>query len=122
MTQEVITRIFRTMVQSQICHWLTDNHQVHTILGELYEELQELVDTLAERHLSYTDMLSGEATIDIKYSYSDNDIIDCLVGCRETITEAISDEENVSVEDALISILTLLDTNIYLLGMAIKKN
>lgn len=120
MIQEIITKVFRTMVQTHIYHWLTDSHQVHTILGKLYADLQKVVDPLAESYLSYDNTLSGDVTLDISYSYSNEELINVLVECREMISNAIDQEENNSIENALVGILSILDTNIYLLGMIFK--
>lgn len=51
MLGEVITNMLFYVNQLHLTHWLTLKNHHHVIVGELYEELEEELDELAEQYL-----------------------------------------------------------------------
>lgn len=102
-------------------HWVSDERNIHEVLGDLYEKMRELLDELVEGYISNVGDLAYTYTSKITTKNSTKKaIIRDLTEYRTLVGDTINASKTMglpSVNDKLIELNSILDKSIYLLGM-----
>jgi len=94
-------------------HLLAKTHSRHSALGSFYEELQEEVDSLAEKFIAQGGKLQN-MNYTINVNYKPSTVVKKSQDYRNTVTEIITDgPELSSMVDSLIKIQDIIDRNLY---------
>jgi len=105
--------------QFHIYHLLTKEHGLHLSIGEFYEELEEVIDELAEAAIGLGINCSGSSK-PLEFKYSIDLVKIDLNTYKECIVKNISNTSNSSytgINDSLVSVLKIIDKLIYKLEL-----
>lgn len=117
--ETLVPEIMNVISQLHIFHLLAPNGQKHTALGELYEELQDEVDELAEIYIGMGGTLSARAMNPFtpRVEYSDKLVVDYVkefVAMINMCLQSTSDNvEMLSLQDELTEIQELVYHFVY---------
>jgi DNA-binding ferritin-like protein len=109
----IITYTLQFTAQAHVWHLLCKSGQKHQALKELYEELQDEVDELAERFIAQGGMLS--TTAEPIVAYYDDEMVRARIGeYRDLVTSAITtDPAMASIVDGLVDLQEVIDGKLY---------
>lgn len=111
----VISYTIGMIAQLHIWHLLCPSGQKHMALGEMYKELQDEIDELAERFLAQGGILESEEC-DLIASYDDYMVLKKIDEFRELVTETIEEcgsSETQSILDGLVDLQQVIDNKLY---------
>ena len=115
---QLISYTLHFIAQAHIWHLLCPNGQKHTALGELYEELQEEVDGLAEKFIAH----GGELKLvveELSPVYSDELVIAKINKFRELITAEINvNPAMASIVDGVTDLQEIVDAKLYMFNLS----
>lgn len=115
----IITFTIQMIAQIHIWHLLCPSGQKHTALGELYTELQDEVDSLAERFLAQGGNLELLYKLDLIVNYDDFTVLEKLNEFRSILSARIDTRpEMASIADGIIDLQEVIDNKIYKFKLA----
>lgn len=104
------------VAQIHVWHLLCPSGQKHMALGELYEELQTEVDSLAERFIAQGGILNDSEFI-LSGKYDEFSVYESIRAFRQRITNTLDDMNNVndlaSVIDSVVDLQEIIDSKLY---------
>lgn len=109
----LITYSMYMIAQTHIWHLLCKSGQKHTALGEFYEEMQDEVDSLAERFVAQGGILEtiNEPLIAV---YDEQMVMQKCQQFREMVTSCINDRTDMrSIIDGVVDLQELIDNKLY---------
>ena len=109
----IITYTLQFIAQAHVWHLICHSGQKHTALGELYEELQNEVDELAEKFIAQGGILQPiDGSIDV--SYHDDEVRRRIEEYRNLVTSAIDTNPSMaSIVDSLTDLQEVIDSKLY---------
>jgi len=109
----LITYSLYMVAQTHLWHLIATSGQKHTALNELYTELQDEVDELAEQFIAQGGKLEP-VNDSIMTVYDDNLIIEKLNQYRNMVTSCIDRRpEMASIVDGIIDLQEVIDKKLY---------
>jgi DNA-binding ferritin-like protein len=111
---EAASRLLMVLLHSatiaHVMHWKTSSFSIHKALGKYYEQMPDLVDTLAEslfgKYSTITDFEDHFMMEDLPLQYM-TEIQDYVTSQRKLITQ---DSE---IQNAVDAVMELLNTTVY---------
>ena len=111
---EAASRLLMVLLHSatiaHVMHWKTSSFSIHKALGKYYEQMPDLVDTLAEslfgKYSTITDFEDHFMMEDSPFQYM-TEIQDYVTSQRKLITQ---DSE---IQNAVDAVMELLNTTVY---------
>ena len=109
----IIPYTLNFITQAHVWHLLCTSGQKHMALGELYEELQDQVDELAEKFIAQGGKLEP-FTGNIVAVYNENDVLNKIDEFRNIVTSAIDTNPRMaSIVDDIIDLQEIIDAKLY---------
>ena len=99
----------------QIAHWQSTNYANHTVLGNIYAELEVQLDKLVELSITIEPLTFPKDTVLKLQDVSDKEIMDVLVFMSQTFNEMPKQPKE--LENVLDDIRDVINQSIYLLRM-----
>lgn len=105
-----------TIGQIHIWHLLCTSGQKHTALGDLYDDLVESIDELAEKFITQGGVISETEPYKYMCKYDENEIYNYINSYRDNISNVISNSmgaELKSIQDSVIDLQEVIDEFLY---------
>lgn len=105
-----------TIGQIHIWHLLCTSGQKHTALGDLYDDLVESIDELAEKFIAQGGVISETEPYKYMCRYDENEIYNYINSYRDNISNVISNSmgaELKSIQDSVIDLQEVIDEFLY---------
>lgn len=104
------------VAQTHIWHLLCQSGQKHMALGEFYNELDDEVDSLAERFIAQGGELTKDVDFNLDMEYSDQKVYNVLEVFRNIVSSAVSQTDTPelkSIQDGLVDLQEVIDNKLY---------
>jgi len=113
---KVIVNLLKIQNQLKILHWQTMSYAAHKALGNAYEDLDELIDSLVEVHQGKYGRLTFETPIDLGLVNQDEiDLDDVLVQLNDYLTglfnemhDSVKDTDCLNIRDEILAVINKL--------------
>jgi hypothetical protein len=113
---KVIVNLIKIQNQLRILHWQTLSYAAHKALGNAYEDLDELIDSLVEIHQGKYGRITFETPIDLGLVNQDEidleDILiqlnDYLAGPFAAMHDPIKDTDCLNIRDEILAVINKL--------------
>lgn len=113
---KVIVNLLKIQNQLRILHWQTMSYAAHKALGNAYEDLDGLIDTLVEIHQGKYGRLVFETPIDLGLVNQDEiELDDVLVQLNDYLTgpfnemhDSVKDTDCLNVRDEILATINKL--------------
>lgn len=105
-----------TIGQIHIWHLLCTSGQKHSALGDLYDDLVESIDELAEKFIAQGGVISETEPYKYMCKYDENEIYNYINSYRDNISNVISNSmgaELKSIQDSVIDLQEVIDEFLY---------
>lgn len=113
---KVVVNLIKIQNQLRILHWQTMSYAAHKALGNAYEDLDGLIDTLVEIHQGKYGRLVFETPIDLGLVNQDEiELDDVLVQLNDYLTgpfnemhDSVKDTDCLNVRDEILAAVNKL--------------
>lgn len=112
----LIPRTMFIIGQIHIWHLLCTSGQKHTALSDLYDNLVENIDELAEKFIAQGGVISETKPYKYMCRYDENEIYNYINDYRDNISNVISNSmgaELKSIQDSVIDLQEVIDEFLY---------
>lgn len=118
----IISQGIIMVAQSHLVHWKVDMYGNHVVLGEFYEELQEGVDSLAEKSIGIGFDVTTQQDFSAQFTFNMDldDFVEDLTQYRNIVSQGLGstkDPSISSINDQLIKIQNLIDETLFKLNL-----
>jgi DNA-binding ferritin-like protein len=117
MNHKNITSLVAFNVNLQLAHWQADTRtNAHKTLGDLYEQLNDLLDMLAEVTLGKDGNVSFESeTLQLTPNVSHGELLSVGRTLCQTILDELDEEKDCDLENIIADMLISINRAAYLL-------
>jgi len=113
---KVIVNLIKIQNQLRILHWQTLSYAAHKALGNAYEDLDELIDSLVEVHQGKYGRLTFETPIDLGLVNQDEiDLEDVLIQLNDYLSgpfnemhDPVKDTDCLNIRDEILAVINKL--------------
>jgi len=113
---EVIVNLIKLQNQLRILHWQTFSYAAHKALGNAYDRLNDLIDSLVEIHQGKYGRLNFETPIDLGLvNQNEIDLEDILVQLNDYLTgpfndmhDPVKDTDCLNIRDEILAVINKL--------------
>jgi len=117
-----ILESFNVRTQMHIYHLLTKSYAEHIAIGAFYDSISSTTDSIAEMSigLGLSSNESSKKSFELDFSYDKATLLESVNSYRESVVymlEETDSESILSINDALISIQSSIDTFLYKLQL-----
>jgi hypothetical protein len=113
---KVIVNLLKIQNQLRILHWQTLSYAAHKALGNAYEALDELIDTLVEVHQGKYGRIIFETPIDLGLVNQDEiDLEDILIQLNDYLSgpfaemhDPVKDTDCLNIRDEILAVINKL--------------
>lgn len=109
----IIITLMAFIGQVHVWHLLARTGHKHSVLGEIYEELTPIADSLAEAFIGQGGKLEN-MNYTIRTDYRPSTVVSKMNQIRNLVTDSISDDPKfASFVDSLIQVQKVIDSKLY---------
>lgn len=113
---KVIVNLLKVQNQLRILHWQTTSYAAHKALGNAYDDLDELIDSLVEIHQGKYGRIVFETPIELNLVNQDEiDIEDVFMQLNEYLTgpfnemhDSVKDTDCLNIRDEILAVINKL--------------
>jgi len=113
---KVIVNLLKVQNQLRLLHWQTTSYAAHKALGNAYDDLDELIDSLVEVHQGKYGRIVFETPIELNLVNRDEiDIEDVFMQLNEYLTgpfnemhDSVKDTDCLNIRDEILAVINKL--------------